>query len=557
MNRPFASFVVILSPFFSSSALFTTFSPANEQDDYPAYFVFPGQMLETGSMGNNPFSDRRLTGALGGQSFLDTFVLSVLPYDYLNLSDRGVGWLILILVMWELFRKFKSSRTMTALSTISIMLFYSAFGNITGHVTATALLVFLGYLFFEEKLSKNSYLTQATLFAFLVAALASIKSNIIVACFFYLIFYFIISYKEAVGQKEKLLVIKSLAVFVLLTFIFLFPWMVMLYQSSGTLLYPIFGKGFHGSVYGTYDAPYSKWSFANFLTLFLNLANIIFLILFLLGIFIWKSKCTKIEVFTRLKSLILLTFLSIFSIAFLTAGLMVHYYTYPIVIASVIIMLAAFISESEALSGLFSSWRHDQIAVVLLAVMFGSGVFYNTPSLKPNLKLIQMHLRDNQSVAFKEGKRVSGNFASTPDERARYQNAQNTIPFEKKVLARTEKPFLFNLKQNNVYIIDLPGGASLPPGMPSYKGGEALSKYLLSNDIQYIVYTYATECSASETIYGGYATSTTNIWQNTAVKVTFDFNKNLKELGYTKKRIFDDGNMFVLDLAQPINKSKL
>ena len=47
-------------------------------DDYHAYFVFPHKMLQIGSLGSDPFSERRLVSALGGQSFLHTFSLSLL-----------------------------------------------------------------------------------------------------------------------------------------------------------------------------------------------------------------------------------------------------------------------------------------------------------------------------------------------------------------------------------------------------------------------------------------------------------------------------------------------
>jgi len=78
--------IVLLFVFQYAVALFT---PFNGGDDYQAYFVYPTKMLQTGSMGGDPFSDRRLTSSLGGESFLDTFVLAVLPHDYLHLIDRG------------------------------------------------------------------------------------------------------------------------------------------------------------------------------------------------------------------------------------------------------------------------------------------------------------------------------------------------------------------------------------------------------------------------------------------------------------------------------------
>src|SRR5262249_17475077 len=57
-------------------------------DDFQAYIVYPLKMLDTGSMGADPFSVRRTpTHALGGNSFLQTFVVAALPVQSLRLLD--------------------------------------------------------------------------------------------------------------------------------------------------------------------------------------------------------------------------------------------------------------------------------------------------------------------------------------------------------------------------------------------------------------------------------------------------------------------------------------
>jgi hypothetical protein len=63
----------------------------NLYDDYHAYFVFPHKMLQIGSLGADPFSERRLVSSLGGQSFLHTFSLSLLDERSLYLIDPGLS----------------------------------------------------------------------------------------------------------------------------------------------------------------------------------------------------------------------------------------------------------------------------------------------------------------------------------------------------------------------------------------------------------------------------------------------------------------------------------
>ncbi len=67
----------------------------NTSDDYHAYLVFPHKMLQLGSMGLEPFSERRIV-SLGGQSFLQTFIVSVLADTNLNILDPA--WALIITV---------------------------------------------------------------------------------------------------------------------------------------------------------------------------------------------------------------------------------------------------------------------------------------------------------------------------------------------------------------------------------------------------------------------------------------------------------------------------
>ena len=48
----------------------------NKYDDYSAYLVFPQKLLTTGSLGFEPFSERRLWTSLGGMYFLHALILT-------------------------------------------------------------------------------------------------------------------------------------------------------------------------------------------------------------------------------------------------------------------------------------------------------------------------------------------------------------------------------------------------------------------------------------------------------------------------------------------------
>ena len=67
----------------------------NTSDDYHAYLVFPHKMLQLGSMGPDPFSERRIV-SFGGQSFLHTLILSGLSDTNLNLIDPALALIITV-----------------------------------------------------------------------------------------------------------------------------------------------------------------------------------------------------------------------------------------------------------------------------------------------------------------------------------------------------------------------------------------------------------------------------------------------------------------------------
>ncbi len=84
--------------------------------------------------------------------------------------------------------------------------------------------------------------------------------------------------------------------------------------------------------------------------------------------------------------------------------------------------------------------------------------------------------------------------------------------------------------------------------MPLYKGSEPLADYLTSQAIKYVAYSYAKEASYSKAFLSP-GMNTENIWLRNQADNAWDFQDNLKELGNTRKRIYDDGDIFILDLS--------
>lgn len=106
-----------------------------------------------------------------------------------------------------------------------------------------------------EKLKSQHFIANGCIIALVTAAICALKSDLIPAG----IILFTSSYLfYIIGSRMQQKAIYEFLVATLLLVVFFLPWMISMYQSSGTLLYPILGKGYHGSVYGIFLLPSSE-----------------------------------------------------------------------------------------------------------------------------------------------------------------------------------------------------------------------------------------------------------------------------------------------------------
>jgi hypothetical protein len=216
-------------------------------DDYQAYFVFPQKMLQIGSLGTDPFSERRLVSSLGGQSFLQALSFSVLDERTGYLIDPGCGLLVMLGLIIEYCQRKKISKTATVAIAIGLLSFNPVRLNTSGVLIPVCLLFALFNVLEGDLLKATNIPKNAAIVGLLVAAICALKSTLIPTCilFFTFSYFFYI-----IGTKTKHKAIYEFCLAAILLCLFVLPWSISLYHSSGTLLYPILGKGFHGSVYG-------------------------------------------------------------------------------------------------------------------------------------------------------------------------------------------------------------------------------------------------------------------------------------------------------------------
>jgi hypothetical protein len=510
-------------------------------DDYQAYFVFPQKMLQIGSLGPDPFSDRRLVSALGGQSFLHALNLSALDERSLYLIDPGCGLLITIGLIIGYCQRKNISKTSTLAIVLGFLLLNPLRLNTTGVLIPICLLFGLFNLLEWEGLKAENIPNNAAIVALLAAAPCTLKSTLIPTSIILLTssYFFCV-----IGSKNKHKAIYEFCFAAILLCLFILPWSISLYQSSGTLLYPILGKGLHGSVYGG-SVKLANSEILPKVAMKLKRYVILTIIYIpaILGMRFWIIGFRKKPIVREAAlSIFISGVVGTLLIAFSTGSADNYRYSYP----QLIVMLAVFILiiveniEHNKINLKFKKVVSLGLVVLYVLVAIKTHGYNNFVSYQETMNNIALGINNVPLI--------------TLEEREKYAKMLDSVPQGARVLTRLDKPFLMNFKKHTIWIADYPGGASLPPGMPSFKGEEALADYLVSHSIRYVAYSYAKEANFPRSYIEPRLIPNDNKWWENQALNTFEFQDSLQKLGESRKRIYDDGENFVIDLSSKKNQ---
>jgi hypothetical protein len=142
-----------------------------------------------------------------------------------------------------------------------------------------------------------------------------------------------------------------------------------------------------------------------------------------------------------------------------------------------------------------------------------------------------------------------------PSVQAEYAAVQQAIPTDAATLASVDNPFLFDFRAHSIHIADYPGAASPPPGWPAREDGEALARFLLANHLRYLVYDYAYFADFDQEAPHVIADASRTQWIHSEARITLRSHQQYAELARTRLHLYDDGNIYILDLATTQNGS--
>lgn len=494
-------------------------APMNTRDDYQAYIIFPQKMIQAGSMGFEPFSERRFH-LLGGLSYLQAMVLSFADLRSLHLIDPALTIVILAGLLWVLASRIGVSR-MWAL--ILILLFVSCRlpgnldeggGNISAKVIGPML---LAALFLSTKVKSRPVVTSL-----LLAGLCACKG------YFGLfgVLYLAVTYLFEMGyEPNKLKVLKNIILTGLFTAVFLLPWFAASYRDIGTAFYPFLGKGFHRAAYGFPDYPAGfNWSVLGFLK---DLRFWFLGTLAILSMKGWNPKAFKTHV-----ALALALIGGIFTVAVLSKNN--GRYWFPFMWGGTGLLLIGALSPQSLLNKI--PYRNVAASILVLVTVWLAKDQLAPPLIQKHTELADFGLMNSGT-------------AIVPDEiRRSYLSAQNAVPPSEKIVVRASYPFLMDFKRNTVFNAEyLALGPK--PGLPVFQGGAAMATYFKSLGIRYVFYSHG-DASGYLNIDESPRLQDKSPWIRTQYQFMQAFLKGLNELGEIRPKIYSDSHVFVVDLGE-------
>ncbi|HOX28334.1 MAG TPA: hypothetical protein PLQ76_04170, partial [bacterium] len=403
--------------------------------------------------------------------------------------------------------------------------------NITAHTTPVVLFLSILRTLEGSRGWDMKPFARGVLIAIQAAGLCSLKMNIIPPCVIFLGMFHAFEFSRSVNRKN---VVFEAALTATLTAACLFPWMLSLKHSSGTLLFPLLGKGYHGSVYGLLEMPYQGISIGLWLkSMLIAATNAYIFIPVIVGFILFRDGRPIRGGREALFSLFVACVVSYPIVFFSVGGFAPMYYTLSFTFPTLLALMVHALSERSDSGGR----THASIAAIILAA-FLVGCSWNQFFMR-----YQDYMRNVVSG-------IRNRPLISSERAAPYLSAQRSVPPGAVIFERLDIPFVLDFRRNPVYVVDWPGTVSPPPGIPSYKEGpEPLAKYLLSKKIKYIMYSYGNEAGYHED-YAKERSSLGYSWNTQTAMNTIGFQKNLSALGKTREKIFDDGSILVIDISR-------
>ena len=510
----------------------------NPYDDDIAYLPFARKMIDTGSF-PEPFSFRRLS-AMGGQTFFVAITTLRTGFRQANTFDRTIC--VVMIVMLLAGHRVRGRRP-SFLFLGGVTVLFLTLQNIAINTAS----YFSGVVFFLALYRTLAWLgdkpraawKNALPLALVGAAACTLRQNFLPIPAVTLAVSYLFRF---VGAKDlrwrQRLVEPTLAM--VFSLVALAPWMVSQWQSNHTFLYPVMG--------GTFNQALALQSSG--MTLVRELQMQIWVAIdgvvqfktlgfFLVACAFVRERDTRKPLWSFLIGCSAGFVLLVHGLTQGDAG-NIGRYAYG--------FLMAFALAAALQIGL-TRWRgrfgRPQVAasVALFAILLQ--LVFNRDWLYP------AYLHQLTNIDLIAHYPVRG-----PDSEKReawlYGDLQRTVPEGARMAVLLDEPYYLDFARNPIWNLDMPGYASLPPGIPFFSNADALEGYYRQIGVRYVAFVdprysryhyrreYWVEMIASDS----------EIWRLFAPYL-IDFLDRMMEIQKRHHHLYDWRGLMVIDLEAP------
>jgi hypothetical protein len=521
----------------------------NTSDDPLVYFYLAEKILQTGSP-YDPFLSRRPV-SLGGDDYLHAQFLTLgKPYQ-LHVVDAGIGALLVLALLVGAVAPNGLRRVNVGHLAIPLLLFLML-GEVRINVASllTSAAAFFGayrtLLWMHDEAPARAVLPlrRLALLAACVAATCLLRaSNAVPVAAFAGLAVIARHFTPSITRRAATSALRDVALLGSFCFLCLLPWLIVLRESTGTLVYPlVLGnvtpgfailKAEPGLAYNlrhilddlTWPVPISP-------SLLLLTAGLL-----PLGWGVLRSRAPRDFV-------ALLSVVCFFSLCFISymggafeAWVNARYY-YGTLVATGLAIAVSIVPRGGGSRKGVASPR----ALLVIACVVAQVVATREASTKNFHKRIDVF----ESARTNAERDAKGDLESTQH----YQEVQGHLPEREAVAVIVNEPYRFDMRRNEIYSLDgSPGGLGPKPGFPVFKGADALANYFLQNGIRYLIAADFHDrinidswrsFLHQEHSYLGYE-----------APIVVDALESLDKLVHTRPMIYQKFGMKVIDLREP------
>lgn len=514
-------------------------------DDYTAYFLHAKKLFANGTL-IEPFSLRRIA-SYGGHTLLHAVMLETAPVRHLNVVDRGICLVAIVLL---LLGHFRHDRRAPRAFGIALILFFVVLPDARLNTASlmSGAFAFLGL--FRTLVFVRSYpdesVRNGTLVALVGAAACTLRQNYIAGYAAVIA----ISYGAFYYRTRDRRAFRELSIVFVATLAFLAAWMGVAWRSNGTPLFPLF-KGWIDPRFSAFGGKRLLDALGSLPTTAFAEPIRVFLLIYGASGFIGDFEdAREMRRFVAAATIAwIVTTWSVansppkdaarYSAAFQVAGVL-----------AVGMMVASALGRPTR----NSRRRYDEwvaIGVVGFAMMYTTGWWVGDPSINKFARIVG---RYDTYVYWGKTEPLA-----EPAPQAAYDAMQAAIPAGAKMVIMLDEGYRFDFKRNRIASLDLPGASSPRGEMALVQTPEDAVRLFKRWNYAYLAYVRPDRAGETykkiawlNNLYGGQPWHTrwgeTEAWRSLA-EVVVPWLDRISAIGDRCPKRYDDGTFVVVDLS--------